>query len=70
MGSVRRMSRMRWGIRSIGGTGKGNRRKTGSKAVEIGIASSRLDELCLISVIMSLVVRINVKNAMKRVSSK
>jgi len=70
MGSARRMSRMRWGIMSIGGTGKGNRRKTGSKAVEMGITSSRLDELCLISVIMSLVVSINVKNAMKRASSK
>jgi len=37
------MSRIRWGMMSSGGTGKGNCRKTGSKAVEIGIASSRLD---------------------------
>jgi len=29
---------------SSGGTGMGNWRKTGSKAVEIGIASSKLDE--------------------------
>ena len=55
---------------SIGGTGMGNRRKTGSKAVEIGIASSRLDEWCLISVAMSLVVSINIKNAKKRANSK
>jgi len=60
---------MRWGIMSIEGTGKGNRKKTGSKAVETGITSSRLDELCLISVIISLVVSINIKNTIKRASS-
>jgi len=54
---------------SIEGTGKGNRKKTGSKAVETGITSSRLDELCLISVIISLVVSINIKNTIKRASS-
>jgi len=55
---------------SVGGTAMGNCRKTGSKAVEIGIASSRLDGWCLISVVMSLVVSINIKNAMKRANSK
>jgi len=43
MGSARRMSRMRWGMMSSGGTGIGNCMKTGSKAVEIGIERSRLD---------------------------
>jgi len=55
---------------SIGGTERGNCRKTGSKAVEIGITSNRFDEFFLISVIMSLVFNINVKKAMKRASSK
>lgn len=70
MESERRRIRMMWGMMSSGGTGMGNCMKTGSKAVEIGIASSRLDGWCLMSIVISLVVSINVKNAMKRASSK
>jgi len=55
---------------SSGGTGIGNCMKIGSKAVEIGIERSRLDGCCLISVVMSLVVTINVSNTMKRANSK
>ncbi len=35
--------RMMWGIMSIGGTGIGNRANAGNKAVNKGIACSRLD---------------------------
>ena len=54
---------------SSGGTGIGNCVKTGSKAVEIGIASRRLDGWGFVSVVMSLVVSMNVKNVMKRANS-
>ena len=54
---------------SSGGTGMGNCVKTGSKAVRIGIARRRLDGWGFVSVVMSLVVSVNVKNAMKRASS-
>ena len=51
------------------GMGMGNCMKTGSKAVKIGMARARLDGWVLVSVVMSLVVSMNVKNAMKRASS-
>ena len=60
---------MRWGMMSSGGTGMGNCVKTGSKAVEIGIASSRLDGWGLVSIVMSVVVSVNVRNATKRANS-
>jgi len=69
MGSARRIIRRRCGRMSSGGTGMGNCVKTGSKAVRIGIARRRLDGWGFVSVVMSLVVSMNVKNAMKRTSS-
>jgi len=49
---------MRWGMMSVVGTGMGNCVKTGSRAVDIGIACSRLDGWFLIRIFMSFVVRI------------
>jgi len=54
---------------SSGGMGMGNCVKTGNKAVEIGMARVRLDGWGFVSVVMSLVVSMNVKNAMNMASS-
>jgi len=70
IGRVRRAIRIMWGIISSGGTGMGNRRKTGSKAVDTGIASSRLDGCCLIRIFMSLVASMSIRNAVKSANSK
>ncbi len=67
---ARRKMRMRWGAMSSGGTGIGNCMKTGSKAVEIGIASSMLDGWCVSKFATSLVVNMSVKNVKKRASSR
>lgn len=54
---------------SSGGAGVGNRRKTGSKAVKIGMSSSMLDGWGLIRIVTSLVASISVMNAVKRANS-
>jgi len=55
---------------SSGGTGMGNRKKTGSKAVKIGMRSSMLDGWGLIRIVTSLVASISIINAVKRTNSE
>ena len=69
MGSVRMRIKRRWGIMSSGGIEMGNFVKTGSNAVEIGTASSMLDGWGLVSVFMSLVARMRIRNIGKRANS-
>lgn len=63
--TARRRSRKRCGMINSVGTSVGKCRKTGSNAVVIGIASSRLDGWGLNSIAISFVVIIRVKSVAK-----
>ena len=69
MENLSRPMRIRWGMISSVGIGRGNSMKAGSKAVASGIANSMLDGWCFSRVTMSFVFMARIMNVANRAIS-